>query len=287
MNLYQDYYVYVYTDPRKIGDFSYGEYRFINVPFYVGKGRKKRCFEHLYKRKQDTDPNKHKTNRIRLLQKSYDLKNFLVFIKKNLTEKDSYILEKDIIKNIGRYNIGTGPLLNVSEGGDGWNRGIKPNASAYRKYKPLTEEQKKNLSEKLRGRKFSSETLLKMSAAQSGANNAMYGKITPDSVKEKISKSLKGRKHSQETIEKIRISNTGHKVSPETIQKIKEHHPHLRGEKNPNVRTYKIISPTCEVFIHSKGLSAFTLQHQLNLKSFYASICNKKPYKGWVAERIK
>jgi hypothetical protein len=42
-----DFYVYVYCDPRKPGDYIYEKYKFLYEPFYVGKGRKRRWLEHL------------------------------------------------------------------------------------------------------------------------------------------------------------------------------------------------------------------------------------------------
>lgn len=37
----EDFYVYVYLDPRKIGIFCYDDLKFGYEPFYIGKGKKK------------------------------------------------------------------------------------------------------------------------------------------------------------------------------------------------------------------------------------------------------
>ena len=43
----QGFYIYVLLDPRKPGNFEYGEYNFKFEPFYVGKGQRDRWKSHL------------------------------------------------------------------------------------------------------------------------------------------------------------------------------------------------------------------------------------------------
>jgi len=43
------FYVYVYLDPRKPGNYTYGDYHFDYEPFYVGKGCDDRLNDHLKK----------------------------------------------------------------------------------------------------------------------------------------------------------------------------------------------------------------------------------------------
>jgi hypothetical protein len=42
-----NFYTYIYLDPRKPGNFKYGKYEFNYEPFYVGKGYNERCYIHL------------------------------------------------------------------------------------------------------------------------------------------------------------------------------------------------------------------------------------------------
>ena len=42
-----DYYIYIYLDSRKQGEYLYGNLTFDYEPFYVGKGRRRRLTDHL------------------------------------------------------------------------------------------------------------------------------------------------------------------------------------------------------------------------------------------------
>tara|TARA_R110002012_G_scaffold252037_2_gene430103 strand:- start:345 stop:923 length:579 start_codon:yes stop_codon:yes gene_type:complete len=123
-------------------------------PYYVGKGKGKRC----YKNDGRTFPRPKDRNRIRI-------------IKDNLTEEESFILEKLLILQWGRQDNGTGVLRNLTDGGEGMS-GHKPSEETNRirsekirkfwegrerkgwnKGVPMTEERKQNLREKMTGRK--------------------------------------------------------------------------------------------------------------------------------------
>ena len=67
-----EYYVYVYLDPRKVGDFKYGEFEFGFEPFYVGKGKEYRYKRHLSE--SQLNDKSHKSN---LIKKLINLSNNL------------------------------------------------------------------------------------------------------------------------------------------------------------------------------------------------------------------
>lgn len=111
------FYVYIYLDPRKPGEYIYGEYNFNYEPLYIGKGCDQRKEFHLrYYKKINPRSNLvflRKIKKILSLNKIPIIK----IIKENLNEKDAYSLEFDIIKIIGRRILNNGPLLNISDGG--------------------------------------------------------------------------------------------------------------------------------------------------------------------------
>ncbi len=109
---------------------------------------------------------------------------------------------------------------------------------------PHTEEHKKNLSMAHKGRKYpdrniSKETRQKISIANSGPNNCMFGKNHTEETKKKISESKKGtqagennpffgKKHTDESkskISKSRVGRFGGENNPQFG---------LRGELSPN-----------------------------------------------------
>lgn len=51
------FYVYIYFDPRKPGNWVYGEFIFEFEPFYAGKGKDDRIDDHLIKCNLENDTN--------------------------------------------------------------------------------------------------------------------------------------------------------------------------------------------------------------------------------------
>lgn len=121
------YYVYIYLDPTRPGNFVYNEYTFLYEPFYVGKGQKNRAIVHIdecWRAVQEyNNPKKEKRIRDLLCEQKYPI--ILLIYENIIDEIEAYRLETKVIETIGIDSKLTGPLYNYK---------INNNISAPRKY---------------------------------------------------------------------------------------------------------------------------------------------------------
>lgn len=167
------YYVYAYLR-KKDGS-----------PYYIGKGKDNRAFSKKHRVPVPKDNSR------------------IVFLEKNLSEIGSLSLERRMIKWYGRKDLGTGILLNLTDGGE-TNYGYKP-----------SEETKLKIGLANKGKKRTAEEKYANSQRQKG-------RILNSEWKEKINKAKVGRKVSKETREKLSHSNKGQTRSEEAKLKMKE-----------------------------------------------------------------
>lgn len=214
------YYIYVYLDPRKPGDFKYGNYNFKYEPIYVGKGKNNRYKKHLYI---------YNNNNTRFYSKISSIINngfepIVEILFYNLSdETHSHTLEKNVIKRIGRIE-NNGTLTNLTDGGEG-----------------------------ISGFKHTDEFKERMSKMTSGENNPNYGKVPSQKTRELISKGNTGLKRDKKIPmsedQKRKLSETkkrqyengeienpmkGKKHTEDSINKMKLNTKPLFGEDNPN-----------------------------------------------------
>jgi hypothetical protein len=175
--------------------------------FYVGKGRGQRAFRHIDGRSQ----NYLVTRRVAQIRRA-GLTPLVEMIPAK-TDAEAFALEHWLIAQIGRKDLGQGPLLNLTDGGDG------PNGRVF------SDAEKAAISARLTGRPVSAETRAKASATnkakvddayRAGVSERLKGRPVSATTRAKISAAGRGRKHSPETIAKRADSNRGKTRSAET-----------------------------------------------------------------------
>ncbi len=143
--------------------------RLNGTPLYVGKGQGRRAYQH-----------KTSTANVRLRRiyaRDGDLP--IQILREDLTDREAKRLEKKFIRRIGRADLKTGPLCNLTEGGDGMDKYSHSEAT------------RKKLSEAHIGMRHSEETILQMTAVRIGKKHSKESRL-------KISAALKGRTFSKE-----------------------------------------------------------------------------------------
>jgi lambda repressor-like predicted transcriptional regulator len=97
--------------------YTYAYLREDGTPYYIGKGKGKRAYR------------KHWRSKSRGGYFNPPEKDKILILKKNLTEDEAYKHEMYMIEILGRKDLGTGILRNMSDGGKGgkgvpaWNKG--------------------------------------------------------------------------------------------------------------------------------------------------------------------
>ena len=251
------FYTYIYLDTRKPGNYKYGDYLFDYEPMYVGKGKNTRWKDHW---NYYGDWLGYKIRHI----KECGLDPKVIFQGKDLDEQSAFDLEIELITIIGRIDLGTGPLVNLTSGGEGvagqllsekTKKKISESHKGEKNHfygKHHSVESKKKMSKSSKGKICSQETKMKMSETRKGLIPWNTGKTLSNEHKEKISKTSKGRTHSIEIREKISKSlkgknkgkipwNKGKAPSLETRKKISESRKKIgdklselmKGERNP------------------------------------------------------
>lgn len=159
------FYVYVYLDPRKKGNYTYDNYHFDYEPFYVGEGKKERLKSHLFE-SNNKDVHSYKVHKIRKIWK-IGLNPIIVKLHSDLTKKEGLVIESYLTHLIGIY-LEKGILTNIEHGG-----------KCKGSHTCILNKRKSNIR---KGKKYTEifknpeEWLNNISKKRQGESNAMYGK---------------------------------------------------------------------------------------------------------------
>lgn len=132
------------------------------------------------------------------------------FLYTGLTEDEAFYLETATINRIGRRDLGTGPLINLTDGGKG-SSGNKPSELSKEKIKKAltgklkSEETKQKIQTALQGRVFTEEwkDRIRNGVKNGEKHSAESRKKQGDAIRGKPRLDLRGKKLSEEERKKI------------------------------------------------------------------------------------
>lgn len=229
-NIYNtNFYVYAYIRSKDSKTAKAG------TPWYIGKGKNNRAWDKHHFQIPD--------------------KKFIIILESNLTESEAFFLEKKLILDFGRKDLGTGILRNMTVGGDGIT-GLKH-----------SDQTKDKISKANTGKSRSQETKLKISQSKIGEKNPQFGKLPHN-----YSKSL-----SKETRDKISQAKIGISRTIESLEKMAE----------TNRKKYLIKNPE-GISFETKNIKQFSQEHGLCYQHMQAvARGTRKHHKKWTCELLK
>ncbi len=210
-----EFYVYVYIDPRD------------GTPFYIGKGRDARAYKHLQPGAMETGL-KSGWFFYRKLRKLLNggVSPVIHFLCENLTEDQALYWETFFIKALGRRDIKTGCLCNHTDGGDGVSHAghthseetkklIAEKLRVIRTGWKLSDETREKIGNRHRGRKHTDETKARMADGQKM-------RFTRQEERDKMASHRVGKRASEATLKKMSEAQKGRRHSDETRRKMSE-----------------------------------------------------------------
>jgi hypothetical protein len=177
------------------------------LPFYIGIGKT------IKRAKSKSERNKYWHNIVN--KYGYNIE----ILHTNISWEEACELEKQYIKQYGRSDLGLGPLVNMTDGGDGISN--------------ISDITREKMSKCKIGKKASDETKRKLSKSKTGINNPFFNKKHTDFTIKKMSEIKIGKKQTEESNIKRSIKLKNRQFSDITKAKISKA---KKGEKHHLVK---------------------------------------------------
>jgi len=241
LNNFGEYYTYLLSNPLT------------KEPFYVGKGKGRRCFYHL-KEKLGPSTNLRKHYKIRQILSS-GLQPEISRVVQGVSEEIAYSIEQGIMRCFGTLREGTGPLCNLMLSGFNrrYDKSIPENLTIYQK---ISIKQKANWANPLSI--YNDPIYRAKFFNQKGERNNRYGD-------HRSYEELHG-------LEKARLIRENQSKK-------------RRGSGNGRAKYWKLTSPTGEEFLVHGGLKKFCLDNGLLLSALRKSGKSNLPVKDYLIQR--
>lgn len=163
------------------------------APIYVGKGKEKRMYRHWNDAVNKNIIPHGNINLYKILRNIDNNGKNIIYEKVyvGLDEEEAFNQEVSLINELGRRDLNTGNLCNMTNGGEGPSKRV------------VSEETRRKISEKLKGRVISDEHVkkIKKSLLKPGS---FHTSPKPQWYLDKLSKAQTGKVKSEEHKEKIR-----------------------------------------------------------------------------------
>lgn len=220
--------------------YTYAYIRKDGTPYYIGKGSGNRAW---------VQHRNVKDNKGVWTPKD---KSRIILLETNLTEIGAFALERRLIQWHGRKDLGTGILMNRSDGGEGPGG----DSAETRKLK-----------------------------ARPGVLNGMYGKKRPPELMAKASAvgvaKLRGKTY-EEIYGVDRAKQLQKDRSEKTKNYLKENPTARLGKNNGNAKSYRFIELSGIEYIVEGNLKVFCKEHKLDIGAVIDCAKQRRDsYKGW------
>ena len=225
--MYLHFYVYAYLRKSNL------------TPYYIGKGSNDRAWEQHRKNGKGVYTPKDKSK--------------IIIIERNLTEIGAFALVRRLISWWGRKNLGTGILLNKTDGGEG-------------------------------GSNDSPET--RRLKSRPGNLNGMYGKTHSEKVKsdqaQRAVDRFKGKTYKE--LYGVEQAVQLKKQRSDSMRSARKLRPG-NGANNPNSKEYRLIDPYGIEYFVTGNIVSFCKDHGISYCRLIDVIKKRREsYKGWIGD---
>jgi hypothetical protein len=279
-------YVYIYLNPLKIGTYNYGKFHFDYEPFYIGLGK---IDSHVKQASYNKEKSFKDNVILKILKENQEPIRYKLY--ENITLYSAKRLEKCLIKLIGRKDLIKGPLVNLTDGGDGCQNSI------------VSKENREKA--RLRAIELWDKGIFK---PQYGTSNPFFNKHHTEETIQKIKKSIfNGKSRKGENNSNFNNKWTEEQKKEASIRN-KENHKHLHGDnnpakrkevrekiseskmglKNPNAYKWRLVTPDEEIIIIEGGIKKALKNYGLTYQKMKYNVENEIYYSkdGWKMTKI-